>query len=183
MNNRKIYLLLTRFPDKGSMVIKRMKGIQYPHTSIGLDEDMNTFYSFLTKGFIVESVTRYVKPHREPFPCQLYELEVSQEVYDRVKEIVEYFVEFSGLFKYTKVGVILSLLRIPYVRSHFSYFCSEFVADVLHHSGAAKLNKKRNMYFADDLKQLPGMKLKHQGNLKTLINQLGLTKQGCILPV
>lgn len=175
MEKRKIYLLLTRFPDKGSRVIELLRGAHYPHTSIGLEEDMNTFYSFVSKGFIVESVTRYVRADREPFPCQLYELEVSKNVYECVKKIVGYFVEFKELVRYAKAGLVFSLLHIPYKRDRFSYFCSEFVADVLKYSGAVKLHKKSNQYFSEDLKHLPGMKLNFQGNLQTMINHFGIT--------
>lgn len=58
MKNKKIYILFTRFPDNGSKVIEALTGCYYPHASIGLEEDWNTFYSFVTKGFIVEKITR-----------------------------------------------------------------------------------------------------------------------------
>lgn len=58
----KINILLTRFPDNGSKAISFFKRSFYTHASIGLGEDLNTFYSFVWKGFLVEKVTRYVKP-------------------------------------------------------------------------------------------------------------------------
>ena len=76
--SRKIYILLTRFHDFGSKMVRCLTGYKYSHTSIGLDEDMNTFYSFVCKGFIVEKITRYVKPDRKPFACQIYELSVTE---------------------------------------------------------------------------------------------------------
>lgn len=169
---RKVYLLLTRFPDNGSRAIEVLTGCHYPHASIGLEEDLNTFYSIVTKGFIVENISRYVKPDKEPFPCQLYELEVSETVYSQVKERLEYFVNLRGIVRYTKLGLIMSLLRIPYKHTAYCYFCSEFVADVLQYSGAVELKKKSNRYFSEDLKRLPGMKLHFQGNLKTMIKHL-----------
>lgn len=174
MNNKKIYLLLTRFPDKGSRAIELLTGGYYAHASIGLEEDLNTFYSFVAKGFIVEKITRYVKPDREPFPCQLYELSVSEPVYCRIKEALAYFVEFEGLLHYTKLGLILSLLHIPYKRDRFGFFCTQFVADILQHSGAARLKYKSTRYFSDDLKRLPGMKLNYQGNLKSMVDHFSL---------
>lgn len=175
MAKRKIYLLLTRFPDNGTKAIQALSGGYYPHASIGLEEDMNTFYSFVTKGFIVEKITRYVKPDKESFPCQLYELEVSEKVYDRMKQVLNGFVELKGLMHYTKLGLILSLFHIPYKRSHFGYFCTQFVAETLSYSGAAELEKESNCYFSEDLKRLPGMKLHFQGNLQTMIKRYGLT--------
>ena len=171
---RKLYILLTRFPDKGSQAIEAMTGCYYPHASIGLEEDLNTFYSFVSKGFIVEKITRYVKPDRAPFPCLLFELEVSDKVYSRVKRILEYFVEFKGLVRYSKLGLALNLLKIPYKSSRFSYFCSHFVAEVLEKSGASKLRKASHRYFSDDLKRLPGMRLHFQGNMAAMINCMRL---------
>ena len=89
---KKVYVLLTRFPDTGSKWIQALTGFFYTHASIGLQEDMNTFYSFVTKGFIVEDISRYNKPDRDPFPCQLYELEVSEKVYESVKRIIQYYI-------------------------------------------------------------------------------------------
>lgn len=174
VKTRKIYILLTRFPDKGSKAIETMTGCRYPHASIGLEEDMNTFYSFVTKGFIVEKITRYVRPDRPPYPCQLYELSVPEKVYDRIKETLAYFVEFKGLMHYTKFGLILSLLHIPYKRNRFGFFCTQFVAEILQQCGAARLCKKSTRYFSDDLKRLPGMKLHYQGNLQSMLEHFGL---------
>lgn len=174
MAKRKIYLLLTRFPGNGAIAIEALTGCYYSHTSIGLEEDLNTFYSIVAKGFIVESITRYVKHDRAPFPCQLYELEVSEKVYDRIKEILEYHVVHKGMVRYARLGLVMSLLRIPHKHTAYCYFCSEFVANVLQYSGAAELEKKSTCCFPDDLKRLPGMKLHFQGNLKTMIRHFEL---------
>lgn len=174
MKKRKIYLLLTRFHDNGSKAIGMMTGYYYTHASIGLEEDINTFYSFVTKGFIIEKINRYVKPDRAPFPCQLYEFEVTDNVYFRIKEIIEYFVQYKSLVNYTKLGVVLSLLHIPYKRNHFSFFCTQFVAEVLNLSGAAHINRKTTRYFSKDLREIPGMKLYFQGNLSSMMQHFGI---------
>ena len=89
MKRKKVYILLIKFTDFGSKAITSITGCKYPHASIGLEEDLNTFYSFVNKGFIIEKITRYVKPERQPFQCQLYEFEVSEKVYNTVKEIIQ----------------------------------------------------------------------------------------------
>lgn len=175
MKNRKIYLLLTRFPDNGSKAFELLTGCYYPHASLGLEEDLNTFYSFVTKGFIVEKITRYVKPDRAPFPCQLYELAVSEEVYCRIKRALEYFIEFKELLHYSRWGATMSVLHIPYKRDRFGFFCSQFVAHVLQQSGAVQLKKKSIGYLSGDLKKLSGMKLNYQGNLKSMIDHFGIS--------
>ncbi len=168
MPKRKIYLLLIRFPDTGSKMIHAFTGFNYTHASIGLEEDLNTFYSFVVKGFIVEKIDRYVKPDRTPYPCRLYELEVSERVYDRVKAIVHAFETHSRELEYSRMGVVMGLCRIPY-KKKFRYFCSQFVAEVLRLSRAVQLQRDSNLYFPDDLRRLPGMRLNYQGNLQGLL--------------
>ena len=175
MKNRQIYLLLTRFPDNGSKVFELLTGCYYPHASIGLEEDLNTFYSFVSKGFIVEKITRYVKPDRAPFPCQLYELEVSESAYSRIKKALEHFIAFKEQLHYSKFALTMSILRIPYKRNRFGFFCSQFVAHILQHSGEIKLKKSSSRYLSGDLRKLSGIKLQFQGNMKTMIDYFGIS--------
>ncbi len=165
---KKIYILLTCFPDTGSRVIQAITGFGYTHASIGLEEDMNTFYSFVLKGFIVEKIDRYVKPNRTPFPCRLYELEVTTGVYHKVKSIIRRFVMQKDHMAYTRMGVCMGLMHIPYKRQ-YKYFCSHFVAEVLGESRAVTLDKDSTLYFPHDLHTLPGLKLDFQGNMQGLL--------------
>lgn len=176
MSRKKVYILLIQFTDFGSRAITSMTGCRYPHASIGFEDDLNTFYSFVNKGFIVEKITRYIKPDRKPFKCQLYEFEVSETVYNALKDIIYRFVKLKNTFYYDSFGVILSMLRIPYKRNSNKYFCSGFVAEVLNQSGAVTLNKKSHKYFSKDLVKFEGMKLKYSGNLKAMMLYFGMDK-------
>lgn len=177
MTSKKVLVLLTRFPDNGSKVIEAMTGFFYTHASIGLNEDMNTFYSFVCKGFIVEKITRYIKPDRAPFPCQLYEMEVSEKVYEKVKKMLHSFAELKNSLHYSKLGVVLGLLHIPYKRKDY-YFCSQFVAEVLEHGKAAKLRKNSTLYMPGDFRNLWGMRLIFEGNLQSMITHFKI--QPCL---
>ncbi|MBQ4100583.1 MAG: hypothetical protein IJC83_03455 [Oscillospiraceae bacterium] len=175
MEKRKIYILLTKLPGKRSSVIRFATRSYYAHASIGLEEDTDTFYSFvIKKGFIVEKLTRYIKPDRAPFPCQLYELEVTEDVYMKVKSIIRHYIEIKDRLHYSKLGLFLSILHIPYKRNQLGFFCTQFVAEVLKSAGAVMLTHKPSHYFSKHLKLLPGMKLNYQGNLKTLIEHFKL---------
>lgn len=88
-----ILILLTRFPNAGSKVIETLTGSCYIHASIGPEEDMNTFYSFVCKGFIAEKITPATSVRTEsPSPCRLYELSVSENTYTSIKSVLEHFV-------------------------------------------------------------------------------------------
>ena len=171
--SRKLYILLTRFPGKTAMAIHAMTGCYYTHSSIGLEEDMNTFYSVVGKGLIVEKITRYVRPDRDPFPCQLYELEVSEKVYQTVKVLLEESVQNKSRYHYSKLGVVLCLLRIPFKRQ-YHYFCSQFVAETLMIAQAARLKKDSTLYYPGDFQRMPGMRLHFQGDLKSFLGHFAL---------
>lgn len=161
---RKIFILLTRFPGLDAKALTCYTRFPYSHASVGLDEDMNTFYSFVVKGFIVEDIARYCKPGRDPFPCALYELQVSQAVYDRVKEMLQSFVARKSSLRYSPWGLLLSLIHIP-SRWKGRYFCSQFVAEVLQRCKATHLRKSSTLYLPKDLHKLKDLKMIFQGDL------------------
>ena len=174
---KKVYVLLTRFPDNGAKIIEAITGSFYSHASIGLSEDMNTFYSFVVKGFIVEKVTRYIKPEREPFPCQLYEMEVSEQEYNTVKRILKFYVEHKDKMSYTKTGLVMSLLGIPF-KKKYAYFCSQFVAEVLKRAKVVIIKKPTNFCMPGDFGKLAEMKLVFEGNLQSMIHHFKI--QPCL---
>ncbi|MBQ8599748.1 MAG: hypothetical protein IJ411_06530 [Oscillospiraceae bacterium] len=169
-----ISILLTRFPDNGSRVISLLTRYYYTHASIGLPEDHNTYYSFVRKGFIVEKVTRYVRPNWKPLPCQLYEIPVSEESYDRIKDRLNSFVERKPSLQYSNLGVVLGLCRIRHKMKN-QYFCSQFVAEVLKETCPEQLKKDPSVCFPKDLSFLPKNKLVFQGTLPDLVRSFNLS--------
>lgn len=178
-DKRKVYILLTRFPGTSARAISAFTRCYYTHASIGLDEDPDSFYSFVfKKGFLVEKLTRYAKPGRPILPCRLYELEVSERVYHSIKSTLERFVRTRQTLRYTSLGVVLSILRIPYQRRNH-YFCSQFVATVLRCAQAAPLKKSSALYHPRDFQQLPGARLCYQGVLQDLVLTFCLPASAC----
>lgn len=173
---KKVLILFTKFSGKGAVFTSFITRSKYPHVSIGLEEDLNTFYSFVTpKGFLVEKITRYVKPDREPFAIELYELEVPEHVYENIKHELQLYVENKNKLHYSKFAVALAILRIPFRHDRHAYFCSHFVAEVLENTGTVELPIRPIHCFARHLKRLPGLKLHYQGNMKTMIEHFKLT--------
>ena len=121
----------------------------------------------------VEKITKYVKPDKEPFPCQMYELEVSEEVYLKIKELLQMFVENKEILQYTKLGTFLCIMRIPY-RKRYCYFCSYFVAFILEQANALKLKKKSYLYLPGDFRKHSNIKFKYVGNLRTMVDDFKL---------
>ena len=163
MKDRKLYVLMTQYPGFDAKVLRWRTGFPYTHTSIGLEEDMDTFYTFISKGFLVESITRYEKPDRPSFPCALYEIAVTEEVYENVKKTVNAYKEQKSTLKYSTLGLIMCFLRISLERKNY-YFCSHFVAEVLQKCKVLKLKKKSTLYFPKDISKHKELKLIFQGN-------------------
>ena len=167
---KKILLLLSKFSDSASRAISAFTWFFYTHASIGLSEDRNTFYSFVLKGFRVEKISRFTRSDTAEAPCELYEMEVSDEVYDAAKEELADFTENRERLHYSTVGLILSLFHIPH-KSGRGFFCSHFVAHILGKCHAARLRKSSSLYFPRDLRKLPGTKLAFRGNMRSMAEQ------------
>jgi inositol transport system substrate-binding protein len=169
---RKIFLLMTCLPDVLSKAAQVVMNYRYNHVSLGFEEDMNTYYTFTYKGFTVEDITRRAnKPDREPFPCELYEIEVSNAIYQDIYQRVCKFVEFKNTYRYTKLGAALRVfLNIPTRRAR-AYYCSQFVAEILKNSGAARLDKWAPYYLPPHLARLRESKFIFQGNLQEYLRK------------
>lgn len=154
---------MTRYPGYDAKFLSWYMRYPYTHTSVGLEEDMDTFYTFVSKGYLVESITRYDKPGRPSFPCALYEIMVTEEAYEQVKKMVLDYKARKAMLKYSTLGLIFCFLRIPIKRKNH-YFCSHFVAEVLGTCKVLELKKKSMLYFAKDVSRHEELKLIFQGN-------------------
>jgi inositol transport system substrate-binding protein len=175
---KKIYLLMTSLPDVLSKAAQKVMNYRYNHVSLGFEEDMNTYYTFTYKGFTVENIfRRATKPDREPFPCELYEIEVPSQIYHDMQDRVRCFVENPHNYRYTKLGAALRVfLNIP-TRQERAYYCSQFVAEILKSSGAARLEKWAPYYLPHHLRALQETKFKFQGNLKEYLHTYGIVNE------
>ena len=161
---------MTQYPGRDAKFLRWYTEFPYTHTSIGFEEDMDTFYTFISKGFLVESITRYEKPDRPSFPCALYEIKVSEETYNKLKDEVLHYKNNKGDFKYSTLGLVLSFLKIPHKRKN-KYFCSQFVAEVLERCQVLTLKKKSSLYFPKDFLKHNELKLIFEGTHKTYVEK------------
>ena len=172
MEQRKIFVLLTQFPGREARALRWYTGCPYTHVSIGLDEDMNTFYSFVMKGFIVEDISRYNKPGRKPFLCELYSMEVSEETYQEVRSYIDTFVHRRSKLHYSKLGLALSLAGIPW-KIENGYICSYFVAEILHKCTEAKLKRHTMLCMPKDFSRSRYLKMVFKGDLQRYVRRFG----------
>lgn len=123
----KIYILLSRFKDIFSKITSFVSAGGCSHVSIGLSENTNLFYSFTIKGFAVEHPHHWKRAVNKVI-C--YEIPVSREQYDKVKEKIQYMLKHRSEYHYSRIGVALCFLRIPN-KIRRRYICSQFVSELL----------------------------------------------------
>lgn len=153
---RQIFVLLTKYSDWVSTLVYHISGRGYTHSSIALEEDAGTYYSFNYRGFAIETAEKHRR--RGVRNSLRIQLQVSDEAYARIRARLDAMLARRSQYRYTRLGVFCCLLRLPFHwRAH--YFCSQFVAELLEASGAAALRRPPCLYlpnqFARELPALP----------------------------
>lgn len=97
---------------------------------------------------------------------------MEEGTYGTIRALLRMFERNRVKVRYAYLGVALSLLRIPYPRQRHHYFCSQFVAEVLQHSRAVRLEKKSTRTFPGDFRYLPGVRLRFQGNMQSMLHYM-----------
>ena len=140
---KNITVILTKYSDPVSTLVYLISGFGYTHVSLGLDTCGNELYSFNFKGFCIESFDKH--RHRGVKYSRSYQLQISNDSYDRLKNRIQYFVAHRSEYRYSLLGVIFSFLHIPHKRKNY-YFCSHFVAELLSKSGVMTLKRPPSLY-------------------------------------
>ena len=147
MKKYTISVLLTKQEDFISKIIYYITGRGFTHASIGFDENGEEFYSFNIKGFRRERP----KKHAHLITQSLcFKLHVTREEYEKVVNLIYEFQEKYSAWKYSTLGVILCILRIPHKRK-WHYFCSQFVAEILEKANIANLRKNASLCLPNNL--------------------------------
>lgn len=171
--NRKIYLLLTKTGTRFSGMISKATGYEYSHASLSLDKKLTNLYSFGRKnmlfpfiaGFVKEDIDSGVFEKYKDTKCILYEIEVTLDVYNSIEKIINRFLKEKHNYKYNFLGIPFIFFDIPYRREkHF--LCSQFVAYVLHKSGAVKLDREFTIMKPSDFMSIVNKKLIYNGFLR-----------------
>ncbi|WP_417051478.1 hypothetical protein [Dysosmobacter welbionis] len=152
---RQISVLLTKYSDWISTLVYYIGGRGFTHSSIALEEDETTYYSFNYRGFAVETVEKHHRRGVKKSRC--IRLRVSEEAYCRIRERIQNMAEHHTEYRYTRLGLLFCILRLPF---HWKrhYFCSQFVAELLKESGAVPLKHRPGFYLPNQFAaELPGL--------------------------
>jgi len=166
---RYIYILLVRYPDMSSRLFRFITRGCYSHASIGISNTDGIFYSYVTTGFRKELPRQHPTFKQREIPCRLYRMEISDEIHDVAKAVLDDHAKQSHKFKYNTLGVILCLFRIVYMRKH-RYFCSQFVSEILGQIRAVPLAKHSSLYLPDDFMNMKELDFCFSGYLSQLVS-------------
>ncbi|KJS84738.1 MAG: hypothetical protein JM58_10485 [Peptococcaceae bacterium BICA1-8] len=167
-----LYIVLTRTNTMVSKLVQYIKNDEFTHASISLDKELNAMYSFGRKyaynpflgRFKQEEINKGLYKNHKNLPGVIMQIEVSKKQYEKAKELVEYFIANSNLYKYNYQGLLHGVLNKTACRDD-RFLCSEFVYYILNESGIANFKISRNLVRPQNFLSLES-KIIYRGNLK-----------------
>ncbi|GAE94231.1 hypothetical protein JCM21714_3371 [Gracilibacillus boraciitolerans JCM 21714] len=172
MNQEYVYIMLSDTGTLFTNVIKTYTKAPYNHASLSFDSELKEMYSFGRKkptnplhgGFVKEDIFTGTYSKYPNTSCVIYRLQVTEREKQKMKRILEVFIKNNHKFLYNILGVIGVSLKEPVEFSN-SYFCSQFVADILFRSGIKLWDKLPAMVTPDDFRKSIAFELLYEGKL------------------
>lgn len=173
-DNRNIYILLTHSGSMFSKAINIYTRDEYTHVSIGLDVNLDELYSFgrlkpynpIFGGFVHEDIINGTYGRFPNTRCVLYSLEVNDIQYKKVENELNRFKEDGNKYGYNLIGLVGVMINYP-VERKYSYFCSQFVTEVLSNSGINIINKPPGLTSPMDFINCEELEVVYEGPLRT----------------
>lgn len=168
---KKIYIVLTYTGTILSKIVKSYTRKEYSHVSISLDENLNEMYSFgrlyaynpFIGGFVKES-TEFgtFKRFHKRIKTKIYSLEVDEEKYNEIKNIIDDFNNDKGNYRFNMIGLIAVAFNFK-IKREKCFYCAEFVKHVLDNSSLEI--SLPEIIKPDDFSYIKGTTLEYSGLL------------------
>ncbi|MDQ6420405.1 hypothetical protein RB620_13250 [Paenibacillus sp. LHD-117] len=170
--DRSVFILLTNTGTFFTKVIQSYTRAPYNHASISFDRELSELYSFGRKhpnnpfdgGFVKEDIKTGTFSKYPNTTCVIYELALSEREVEKMTRVLRFFIRRRKKLLYNLLGVIGVALKEPVEFSN-SYFCSQFVAEVLQRSGIRLWNKLPALVTPDDFRRNDRLRLIYEGKL------------------
>ena len=167
---KKIYIILTYTGTILSRIVKIYTRKEYSHVSISLDRDLNQMYSFgrlnpynpFIGGFVHEGIDRGTFKRFKNTKTKIYSMEIDEEKYERLEEIIENIQQKKKLYKFNVIGLIAVALNVR-IKREKCFYCAEFVKYVLEQSQVVELPE---IIKPDDFNKLNGLNEVYIGKLQ-----------------
>lgn len=172
MSEQHIYIVLSDTGTIFTNLIKSYTRAPYNHASISFDSELTEMYSFGRKnprnplhgGFVKEDVLTGTYSYYPETTCVIYKMDVTEREKEKMKRILKVFIQKNDKFLYNFLGVVGVSIKEPIEFSN-SYFCSQFVAEVLKRSGIHLWDKLPAMVTPEDFRKSNRLELIYEGKL------------------
>ena len=171
-----IYLVLSRSSSLPAKIIRFFTRDEVNHSSISLDDSLTAMYSFGRRkintpfwgGMVLENKDRGFYAKFTDTYIKLYRFPVSEEVFERTRDLLESNMARKDEFEYNLAGCITAKFGIPLARKDH-YFCSEYVADVFQTCGIREIKRNIHTYRPIYFEELPDKELSYTGLLREYV--------------
>jgi len=171
-----IYILLTHSGSIFSKAINAYTRDPYTHVSLAFDGRLKDIYSFgrlkpynpIIGGFVKEDIEFGTCKRFPRTKCALYSLKITDEQYNSLIKELDRFTSQSNKYSYNLLGVFSAIFHYP-VNREYSYFCSQFVSELLLKSGVAITNKQPGLTSPMDIMGNKNLEFIFSGYLKDYI--------------
>ncbi|MFD1952769.1 hypothetical protein ACFSL6_00885 [Paenibacillus thailandensis] len=171
-----VYILLTNTGTFFTQLIQTYTKAPYNHASISFNRELSEMYSFgrknpnnpLNGGFVKEDIKTGTFSKYPETTCVIYELKVTEREVEKMKRVLRVFIRRQNKYMYNLLGVIGVALQEPVEFSN-SYFCSQFVAEILQRSGIKIWDKLPALVTPDDFRQSGRFRLIYEGKLSEYV--------------
>lgn len=170
--SKKIYIVLSQTYTYPARMIHFYTSEPYSHASLAFDEELNEMYSFARRGlrnpfnagFVEEDINHGIFGKCTSTICNVYQLKITQEQYNKLREEIEVFKMNKDDYSYNFLGVLGVALNVP-IKTKQRYFCSQFVAYILEKSDIHIFNKNCSLVRPRDIRLNPRLKSIYKGKL------------------
>ena len=171
MNNRPIYILLTNTRSLFSTAIGLYTKQAFNHVSIAIHDDFEQIYSFGRKnpsnpviGGFVNEVETQIFEYFSGTSCIVLKRYVSENEFQRITDVIRRFDMERMSYGYNLIGFAGFVVNYPIKRSR-SYFCSQFVSEVIKAGGIEWITKLSELVKPSDFFLFEGIQEVYRGNL------------------
>lgn len=167
---RKIYVLLMHTNTLPSKLVKTFTRYGYSHVAISLTADCYTTYSFgrkglyniLNGGFSIQNKDgEFFKKFNKTI-CKIYEVEITDEQYKAIKDIIEEMKLNTDKYGYDFIGIIPRFFGFPITFKN-KFVCSYFVAEILQQTNVHTFEKETCLIVPKNFENLDGFRKIYTG--------------------
>lgn len=175
---KNVYVVLSQTGTLLARVIRLFTHGQYSHASVCLEDDFKTLYSFgrlncynpFFGGYVKESPDFGTFKRFRNTQVSIFRIEVDEKCYNALKKYLETMYENRKSYTYNYLGLILAIFNRPFKRQN-SYYCSEFVGNLLSDFSVVDGNCFGEIIRPMDLCELPNSYIVYTGFLSVFASQ------------